>query len=513
MRVAAGGEPLVPGGAAQELARLLGARRRGAQGGAREPGLVGAQRHLGGGAGEVGGQHVGVVRVQHGVLEGAAQELVRVRHQVLIERIGLRDQRDHAVAGAPDAARALPGRDLAARVPDQDADVEASHVDAELERRGGDHAGELAAEQAPLDLAPLLGQEARAIGADARGEGGLGGGDPLVHQLGDAARLREGDRAQAGAHREPEQPSRDRVGGAARRVEQQHVALGARRAFGQHHGGVAPGEQGGQLARVGDRGRRAHQARPRAVERADALEAAQHLGDVRAEHAPVGVQLVHHHEGEPAKEALPAHVVGQETEVQHVRRRDQHMGRVAADALPRRGLRIAVVDGDRALGREAQRGRVGRELLGLVLLERLQRKQEERVGARVGARGLEGGQRVHQRFPARGRRREHDVAPARELRERAGLMRVERVDPTRAQQRLGALGQPAERRPPRRLRREPARVAKRARELPIRAHRVRECLDARGRALAHRAHAIPRSAARRARRQVASQRGAGGVRP
>jgi hypothetical protein len=173
---------------------------------------VRAQRQLGRRARQVRACDLGAVRVEHGVLGSAREEHAGMRHEVLVECVGLRDERDRGVAAPADATAALPRRDLAARVADQDADIETADVDAELERRRRDHARELAVEQPTLDLAALRGQEAGAVAADARRERGLRFEHPVVQQLGDDARLRERDRAQSARQRAAEQLRRDGVG-------------------------------------------------------------------------------------------------------------------------------------------------------------------------------------------------------------------------------------------------------------------------------------------------------------
>ena len=69
----------------------------------------------------------------------------------------------------PRAAEALPRRRDRARVPGAHDGVELADVDPELEGVRGDDAEDLARAQPPLDVAPLLGQVAAAVGHDARG--------------------------------------------------------------------------------------------------------------------------------------------------------------------------------------------------------------------------------------------------------------------------------------------------------------------------------------------------------
>ena len=80
------------------------------------------------------------------MFECAVEEVSWVRHQILIERIGLGDQRDAGLLCAADASAALPGCHLASRVSDEQADIEASDVDPERESRSRDYAQQLAAE-------------------------------------------------------------------------------------------------------------------------------------------------------------------------------------------------------------------------------------------------------------------------------------------------------------------------------------------------------------------------------
>ena len=73
-----------------------------------------------------------------------------------------------------------------------------------------------------------------------------------------------------------------------------------------------------QIPRIAYGCRAAQESGPRAVERGNAAQAAQHVGQVRAEDAAVGMQLVDHHEAQRAQEARPLGVIGQDAGVQHV---------------------------------------------------------------------------------------------------------------------------------------------------------------------------------------------------
>ena len=210
--VAPGGEPFAARFAAQELPLQLQALEAGPLRVAGEPGLLLAQRELGGGAGKVGAGYLGVVRVEYGVLEALVEEHPGMVDQVLIQGVGLRDHGDQRFPAAPDASRALPGGDLAARVSHQQTYVQPPDIDSHLQGRGGDHSEEISLEEPALDLPALLGKKAGPIGADGRGDGRIGLDDPGVHQLGDAPGLGEGDGAQSIPHRHPEQARCGRVG-------------------------------------------------------------------------------------------------------------------------------------------------------------------------------------------------------------------------------------------------------------------------------------------------------------
>ena len=116
------------------------------------------------------------------------------------------------------------------------------------------------------------------------------------------------------------------------------------------------------------------------IERADAPQTAQHVGEVAAENATIGVQLVDHDIAKVGEQLHPAGVMGQHAGVQHVGVGDDDVAGLA-DRLAGADRRVTVV-------------RVGLEIdlhltdeavkLGqLILRQRLGRKQVERSGLRV----------------------------------------------------------------------------------------------------------------------------------
>ena len=149
----------------------------------------------------------------------------------------------------PGATETLPGRRDAARIAVQHADIEAADIDAELQRRGADHAIDAAVTQAPLGLAALRRQVAAAIGEHARRPARV----PVEHvlqvlgqHLDHQPRAREHDALET----DPRGQTRDaialrarrgtqpQVGIDHRRIPQQQPALALRRAAARHRGDV-----------------------------------------------------------------------------------------------------------------------------------------------------------------------------------------------------------------------------------------------------------------------------------
>ena len=130
-------------------------------------------------------------------LDPAREQRIRLAREELVERVLARDQHGEPAPAAAGATPLLAQRRDRAREADRDRAVEEADVDAELERVGRGDAEQLALDEPPLDLAPLLGRVAGAVGSKpARG----GGVHPLdgeaVDQLGGLAALREADRPQ-----------------------------------------------------------------------------------------------------------------------------------------------------------------------------------------------------------------------------------------------------------------------------------------------------------------------------
>ena len=128
------------------------------------------ERALVRGAQHVRGVDLLVLVVEDRRLHRAVEELVGVAAEELVERVLARDVDRQPAPAAPRAAPHLPQRGDRARERHADRRVERADVDAELERVGGDHAEQLALDEPVLELAPLLGGVARAVGRDPLGE-------------------------------------------------------------------------------------------------------------------------------------------------------------------------------------------------------------------------------------------------------------------------------------------------------------------------------------------------------
>ena len=140
-----------------------------------------------------------------------------------------------------------------------------------------------------------------------------------------------------------------------------------------------------------------------AVVAADALEPPQHVGEVAAEDAAVGVQLVDDDVAEVLEEVHPLGVVRQDARVQHVGIGQHEVG-ARAHRAPRVLRRVAVVGEHPHVGQ-----RLGQlhQLGELVLGQRLGREQIEHARLGLLHERLEHGQVVAERL-ARGGRRHHD---------------------------------------------------------------------------------------------------------
>ena len=251
-------------------------------------------------------------------------------------------------------------------------------------------------------------------------------GGPAVDELGDDPGAGEDDGAEVASHALLQQVRRQGVG-ALSGVEEDEVARGAGCAV-FHYGVEGPVHQpGGQLLGVADGGRAGDVGGGAAVGGADAVEAAEEMEDVGAEDSAVGVELVDDDEFERGEEGGPVLVEGEQGGVQHVRGGDEHVRRRGLDFTAAMGGGVAVVDIHPQFPVEAPQK--GLELVELVLLQGLERKDVQRPGAGVLQEGGDHRRVVDQGLAAGGGGGQGHVVALQGSFDALGLVAVQGRDP------------------------------------------------------------------------------------
>jgi hypothetical protein len=395
---------------------------------------------------EVLDQDLRVRRVDARRLHPAVQQVVRVAREVLVERRARRDHHGDAPGAPPaGAAEALPRPRDRAGVARADDRVEVAHVDAQLERVGGDDAADLALPEAPLHAAARLGEVAAAVGHDRVLDPRHLGREPvaevLEHDLDRVARLPEDEgrhlRAHevGGEHHGALQRARAHaeLGVHDRRVEDEEPARAPRRPRLVDERDLVLGdaeEARGVLARVADRRGGREEDGIRSVEARRAPEPRDHVRDVGSEDAAVGVQLVHDHVAELLEGARPVRVVREDPGVEHVRVGHDD-GAALAGGAPRVPRRVAVVDDGR--DREAALREQLPEARLLVARKRLGGVEVDRARVGLARERLEHREVEAEALAARRGRGDDEVPAGPRRRVRLRLVLVEPGDPPRAQ--------------------------------------------------------------------------------
>ena len=399
------------------------------------PPLVRPEGQFVGGRGQVASCDLGGGMVEDRRLDRSVEELIRVATEVLVEpvRPGHVDRQATAFPAGP--APHLPEAGDRPGEVDADRRVEVAHVYPQLERVGCGDPEQLAGREAGLDVPPLGRGVAGAVRCDPLGQVGpalrhepLGG--ELADQFDAPAALHEADRPYLEGDEVGQQ-----VGGLGDRrtpcarclVDQRWVPDhdlpfgGGRPTFG-YLAEVLSDQPLGEFDRIGDRRRGEQEAGCRTVCCADPPEPPDHVRDVRAEDAAVGVGLVDHHPVEPFEEVPPRLVVGQDPDVEHVGV-GHHQVRFPADRGPAVPWGIPVVD------RVAEAGGIQLgESPGLVLGEGLGRVEVERCRPTGPGQAVEHRQVEGEGFP-RGGRGGDDQVRLTGLAPGLHLMGVERSDP------------------------------------------------------------------------------------
>ncbi len=183
----------------------------------------------------------------------------------------------------------------------------------------------------------------------------------------------------------------------------------------------------GQFVGVGDGGGAAQKLRVGPVKRAGAAQTAQNMGDVRPEHAPVRVHLVHDHVFEVGEKRAPSGVVGQNADVQHVGVGQNDVRALFDVAALLRG-RVAVVRGKADGGEQAEVV----EFAQLILRKGFGGEQIKGAGSGVVQNGVYHGQIVAQGLAAGRRGDDGDVFAIARRVDRFRLMREQPRDALRA---------------------------------------------------------------------------------
>ena len=384
---------------------------------------------------------------------GASKKYRRIPDDKLVERGAARhEHRRRSAAAASGASRPLPGGRDRAGIAGHHTHVERADIDPEFQRIGRDDGADDALAQALLDFAPPLRQVAAPIAANllARARGPL---EVIFQirrqQLGRQAALRKDNRLQVAL----EELAGDAAGLAQirapdaklladdRRVDEQEELFASRRAILGHELEWLLDERFSQLARIGNRRRRADERRIRAVVLADPPQPAQHIGQVAAEHSAIGMELVDHDVAKVLEQLRPARMVRQDPRVNHVGV-GQHDMRAAADRATCVLRRIAVVGedadprlpfplppspcGERTVDKLVQLGE-------LILRKRLCGKQVQRACGRVAQNGAEHRRVVAERLAGGGWRGDDDVPPRQRMVDGHRLVRIQLFDAARFQ--------------------------------------------------------------------------------
>ena len=381
------------------------------------------------------GQNDLVLRVDHGLFRRTAEKVFGIAGKVLVQGIfsGHHDDRRFLPRTAHPAAALEGGHDRAG-IAHQNADVQPADVYAQLQGAGADHGQQFARSHARFHGPALFRQKARAIGGNAllvrAGLTARPKADQFCHPPGSAI----DDGAQIAGQSRLEQIN-GRCGRALFGIEKSEMPWPARGAglINDYRRGDLAGarsasradEPGRQLAGIAHRGRAEHIGGPRAVASGQAVQTAENLGHVRAEHAPVGVGLVHHHKAQTRQKGGPLFVVGQNAQMQHFRIADQHRGRVASYLAPEMVAGVAVIKRDRGAGRLGPGGGQGREGRQLILGQGLERKKIQRPRLGIVQMAFQHGQIINKALAAGRGCGHHHGMPGADVVCGQGLMAVQ----------------------------------------------------------------------------------------
>jgi hypothetical protein len=163
-----------------------------------QQGFIPVQGRLGGGAEQVAGGDLLIVRIKNCRFHLSLKKLLGVLEKIVVQGVFLAHHDNQAFLLPPaHPAAALPGGHDGAGITHHNADIQRADINAQLQGGGGHHPVELAAGQLLLDLPALLGQKTGPIGSELLLQLPQPLAGPQGNQLGDLARLGIDDSAQA----------------------------------------------------------------------------------------------------------------------------------------------------------------------------------------------------------------------------------------------------------------------------------------------------------------------------
>ena len=269
---------------------------------------------------------------------GRPVSIAGMADEVLVERVGRRHQHRQTGAAAAGATPLLAQARHGAGEADRDRAVQHADVDAELERVRRHDGPQLARRQPPLELAPLLGRVAGPVGRDARRAGAARGCAIVSRATRCTTSTMRRERPKQITRRS--RATSSAIIAAASASADARSPVSGSSSVGFHRATVrsgraapsplttstrSPHQLRHHLGRVRHRRRCEQELRRRADRGADAAQTADHVGDVRAEHAPVDVRLVDHDVRQVREHVAPAVGVRADADVQHVGVREQQV--------------------------------------------------------------------------------------------------------------------------------------------------------------------------------------------
>ncbi len=188
------------------------------------------------------------------------------------------------------------------------------------------------------------------------------------------------------------------------------MLTGPWRTAGIHHFDFLANQLFSEFTGVVHRGGKENKTGLRAVEGAEPFEPCDDLVHMGTEDAAIGVNLVQDHEGEIGEQIFPLFGIGHDAGVEHVGVCKEYFRNPGSDLFSPIGRGVAIVDPgvDLAVLNALEKGR---QVLELILLQGLERKDIEGLGRLVFQDGVEDREIVNQTFSAGRRGGDQDICP------------------------------------------------------------------------------------------------------